>query len=102
VLVVTEPTLSGLHDMKRVLDTAAHFNIPALVCVNKYDINPENTAQIQQECSRRDVSVAGLIPYNKEVTQAMIHKKAVVEHQCGFVADVVRSVWHNTMAALNV
>ena len=53
VLIVTEPTLSGLHDLKRILDVAKHFTIPAMVCINKYDINPENSRTIEKYCRRR-------------------------------------------------
>jgi len=49
-LIVTEPTLSGIHDMERVLGVCKHFDVPALVCINKYDINEENTVAIQNYC----------------------------------------------------
>lgn len=100
VLVVTEPTLSGLHDMERVMDTAGHFNIPALVCINKYDINPENTARIEEKCNGRGVEVVGRIPYDKSVTTAMIHKKSVAEYDCGEVSREVAKMWEKVTAAL--
>jgi MinD superfamily P-loop ATPase len=93
VLVVTEPTLSGLHDMERVLQTAAHFSIPALVCVNKYDINPENTGKIEARCMERGVDVIGKISYNKNVTAAMIQKKSVIEHECGEITKATEKIW---------
>ena len=93
VLVVTEPTLSGLHDMERVLQTAAHFSIPALVCVNKYDINLENTDKIEARCKERGVEVIGKIPYNKNVTAAMIQKKSVIEHNCGEITKATEKIW---------
>jgi len=90
ILVVTEPTLSGMHDMERVLDTAKHFSIPAMVCVNKYDINCENTEKIEEKCEERDVPVVGHLPYDKSVTAAMIHKKSVAEYDCGEVSLEVK------------
>lgn len=93
VLVVTEPTLSGLHDMRRVLDTAGHFKIPAMVCINKFDINPGNTALIEKECAGRNIPVCGRLPYDKSVTAAMIRKKSIIEHDCGQVTDMVKTVW---------
>lgn len=93
VLVVTEPTLSGLHDMERVLQTAAHFNIPAFVCVNKYDINPENTEKIRARCAEFGVDVIGKIPYDKKVTAAMINKKSVIEHDCGKITEAITHMW---------
>jgi len=93
ILVVTEPTLSGLHDMERVLDTAKHFSVPAMVCVNKYDINSENTEKIEKKCKERDVQVVGHLPYDKSVTAAMNLKKSVAEHDCGEVSKEVIRMW---------
>jgi len=100
VLVVTEPTLSGLHDMERVLQTAAHFSIPALVCVNKYDINLENTDKIEARCKERGVEVIGKIPYNKNVTAAMIQKKSVIEHNCGEITKAAEKIWEQVFHKL--
>lgn len=100
VLAVTEPTLSGIHDMERVLDTAKHFNIPALVCINKYDINLENTAQIEQKCNERGVDVIGKIPFDRSVTTAMIHKKSVAEYDCGEVSREVENMWKKVTSVL--
>ncbi len=66
VLAVTEPTLSGIHDLERVVGVARHFNVPVMVCVNKYDINPHNTAQIEAFCGSNGLEVAGKLPYNRE------------------------------------
>lgn len=79
VCVVTEPTLSGLHDLRRVIDLTAHFNIPATVCVNKADINPEMTAQIAAYCAERALPVAGTLPYDPLITEAVIRQKPVTE-----------------------
>jgi len=100
VLVVTEPTLSGLHDMERVLDTSKHFNIPALVFINKFDINHENSATIENTCGGRGVRVVGRIPYNKSVTTAMIHRKSVAEYECGEVSREVVKMLNKVSAAL--
>lgn len=79
VCVVTEPTLSGLHDLRRVIDLTAHFNIPATVCVNKADINPAMTAQIAAYCAERALPVAGTLPYDPLITEAVIRQKPVTE-----------------------
>ena len=100
ILVVTEPTLSGLHDMERVLDTAKHFSIPAMVCVNKYDINIENTEKIEEKCKERDVQVVGHLPYDKLVTAAMIQKKSVAEYDCGEVSREVKKMWNKVSSIL--
>ncbi len=100
VLVVTEPTLSGLHDMERVLDTAKHFNISALVCINKFDINLENSTKIENTCRERGVGVVGRIPYDKSVTAAMIHRKSAAEYDCGEVSREVVKMWDKVAEAL--
>jgi len=93
VLIVTEPTLSGLHDLKRILEVADHFSIPALVCINKFDINPENTGQIESYCKEQGVEVVGKIPYDPAVTGAMMNVSTVVEYPCGEVTSEVTSIW---------
>jgi MinD superfamily P-loop ATPase len=80
VLVVVEPTVSGIHDMKRVLELAAHFMIPAFVCINKYDINEETTRLIEEFCTDTGVPVLGRLPYNDIATKAMLHKQTVIEY----------------------
>ncbi len=93
-LVVTEPTLSGIHDLERVLDVCRHFGIPSAVCVNKYDLNDENTQRIQDYCSDQGVAFAGKIPFDNIVIEALIHKLPVVEYspECTVSREIER-VW---------
>jgi len=93
VMVVTEPTLSGIHDMKRVIDLAAHFHIPVFVCINKFDINQELTAQVEIFCRERDLKLAGKIPYDPVVTKAMVQGRTVVEYSSGHVAREIERMW---------
>ncbi len=79
-LIVTEPTLSGIHDMERVLGVCAHFGVSPLVCINKFDINPANTAEIESQCRKKGIPVAGKIPYDNVVTEALIRGVPVVEY----------------------
>jgi MinD superfamily P-loop ATPase len=95
VLVVTEPTLSGIHDMKRVVDLAAHFDIPAFICVNKFDLNPELTTQVKDFCSGRKLKLLGRIPYDTVVTKAMVQGKTVVEYSSGLVAKEIEKLWRH-------
>jgi MinD superfamily P-loop ATPase len=92
-LIVTEPTLSGIHDMERVLDVCQHFGVPALVCINKYDINDENTKAIHYYCREKGVEVAAIIPFDNAVTEAMVKGKSVVEYSGGRVAREIQSLW---------
>jgi len=93
VLIVTEPTLSGIHDFKRILEVANHFNIPAMVCVNKCDINAENTRAIEGYCEEKGIAIAGNIPYAPEVTKAMLNGLSVVEYPCAEVTSEVKRIW---------
>ena len=92
-LIVTEPTLSALHDLKRVLDVTNHFETPAAVCINKYDINIENTKKIRFYCEKNHIPIVGEIPYDTIWTQAMIHEKTITEFTTGETAELTREIW---------
>ncbi len=98
-LVVTEPTVSGLHDLQRVLALARHFSVPAAVCVNKWDINPEQTERIESAARSAGAEIAGRIRYDRSVTQAQLQQKAAVEFESA-VADDIRKVWEQTLSML--
>lgn len=100
VLVVTEPTPSGFHDLNRVADLTRHFNIPALVSVNKWDINWRVTSAIEEQSRSRGLTVAGRIRYDRAVTEAQIRKLSVVEYQENGCAQDVRQVWEAVQARL--
>ncbi len=95
-VVVTEPTVSGIHDMKRVLRLLDHFKVLSLVCVNKHDINLANTRKIEQFCSKRGVEVMGKIPFDPIVTEAMVSEMPVIQYAPeNVVAREVRAMWEN-------
>jgi MinD superfamily P-loop ATPase len=101
VLVVVEPTLSGIHDMERILGLAKHFKIPAIACINKYDINLDNTKAIQDHCERNGVEVAGMIPFDSKVVDALVHRKSIIEYPCGNVTEQVVRIWEKVSDHLN-
>jgi MinD superfamily P-loop ATPase len=86
--------------MERVLATARHFNIPAVVCINKYDINEENTEMIESTCRDKNVQVVGKIQYDRCVTEAMIHLKSVVEYSANNVSGEVVAMWDRIICIL--
>lgn len=94
VLIVTEPTVSGEHDLERVLSLARHFQIPAAICVNKFDINEEMTRQIENKAISSGATIAGRIRYDSSVTRAQIQKKAVVELDTPGAVDM-KQLWEN-------
>ena len=93
-LVVTEPTLSGEHDLERALQLAKHFGIPAAICVNKWDLNPSMMERIEHTGRARGAAVASRVRYDTAVTSAQIRAQAVVECQSA-VADDVRDLWRS-------
>ncbi|MBE9541753.1 MAG: 4Fe-4S binding protein [Proteobacteria bacterium] len=93
LLAVTEPTLSGIHDLERVVGVAKHFNVPVTVCINKYDINTENTTKIEEFCLKNGLEVAGKVLYDPGVTKAMVNKQSVIEYPCGEVTEEIKRIW---------
>jgi len=94
-LIVTEPTMSGLHDLERILDVTRHFGIGSVVCINKYDINEENSQRITEFCRQRGIEVVGNVPYDSVVTEAMVAGMPVVEFSEGMVSDAIKDVWES-------
>ena len=100
-LLVTEPTLSGIHDLERVLGLCRHFGILPVVCINKYDINEENSYRIEDYCHQEGVEVAAKIPFDNVVTEALVHGLPVVEYSSNRVALQIRELWQIILAKLN-
>jgi MinD superfamily P-loop ATPase len=101
-LIVTEPTVSGVHDLERILGTVNHFRVPALVLINKADINAEHTSRIAAYCRAEGIEVVGQVPYDNVVTEAMVQGQPVTAYQPeGTVAVVLRRVWAQVRDRLN-
>ncbi|MFA5062975.1 MAG: P-loop NTPase [Candidatus Omnitrophota bacterium] len=92
-LIITEPTLSGLHDARRVMEVAKHFNIPAKLVVNKYDLNISMTRKIEEFCSETGVPVIGKIVFDKEVVKALVEGKTIIEGAQCAAGDEIRKIW---------
>ncbi len=101
VMVVTEPSVSGIHDLERVLGVAGHFNIPAVVCINKYDINEDNTLLIEKYCSENGVEVVGKLPYDDTPTKAMLQEMTVIEYSDSEFSKKVKKIWENVRGYLH-
>ena len=99
-LLVTEPTLSGIHDLERVLGVCQHFGVPALVCINKYDINEDNTHQVERYCLSQGVEVAARIPFDNTVTKAMVAGLPVVEYSRNGVSHQIEALWELVLKSL--
>jgi len=101
VLIVIEPTLSGIHDSRRIIEVARHFRIPSMVCINKFDINLENTERIMEFCQAEGIEVAGKLPYDENATQAMMAGKTVIEFSDGVLSGNIRDIWKKIEKALS-
>ncbi len=98
VLVVTEPTLSGLHDLDRVAKLAGHFGIPTLVCINKYDLNTEMAERITCHCQQNGYKLTGKIPFDTVVVKSLVNKKPVVEgYSNNDVSKAIKNIWEECL-----
>jgi MinD superfamily P-loop ATPase len=100
-LLVTEPTLSGIHDLERVIGVCRHFSVPVLVCVNKYDLNGENTYQIESYCANEGIEVATKIPFDNVMTEAIVQGLPVVEYSDNEVTRQIKELWQIIPARLD-
>ncbi|MFC1601007.1 ATP-binding protein [Candidatus Sumerlaeota bacterium] len=100
VLVVTEPTMSGLHDLRRVADLTKHFGIKTMVCINKWDVNEKISGQIEVYSREQGILVAGRIRYDSAVTRAQLERKSIVEYTQTGVAEDVQALWSEVANAL--
>jgi MinD superfamily P-loop ATPase len=100
-LIVTEPTLAGVHDMKRALELTRHFNIPTLVCINKFDIYLNGAAQIEEYCQTHNYEIVGCIPYDSSVIEAMVNGKPVTAfYPESRASKEISNLWRNLLRFL--
>lgn len=92
-LVVTEPTVSGVHDFKRVAALARKMSVPTDVCVNKWDINPETTHAIRSYAEENDIRFVGMVRYDRAVTQAQRAALTLPEYMHDGIVEDIGKVW---------
>lgn len=103
VLIVTEPTVSGEHDMDRVAQLAGHFKVPAMVCVNKFDLNPDKTRDIEKYTKEKNLTFLGQIPFDPIFTRAMVQGKTIVEFDSNSEGcKAVYELWGNISQILKI
>ena len=100
VVVVTEPTMSGRHDMERVIELIRHFNIPIVVCINKFDINPKISQEIETKLKNLGITIAAKIPYDTIFTKAQIEKQSIIEYSDNEIKKQIESLWQNIKQVL--
>jgi MinD superfamily P-loop ATPase len=99
-LLVTEPTLSGMHDLDRIIGVCRHFGVPALVCINKYDINEEIALQIERNCRGIGIQSVTKISFDNKVTRALVGGLPVVEYSQCDVSRQIETLWQAILASL--
>ncbi|MBT5988515.1 P-loop NTPase, partial [bacterium] len=92
-LVVTEPTLSGLVDAKRVIEVAKHFKVSVKLVINKYDLNKEMTQKIENYCINNNILCIGKIPFDENVVNAMVQGKTMIEYSTSKTTDIIKNIW---------
>ncbi len=103
VLIVTEPTVAGQHDMQRVAQLAAHFKVPAMVCVNKFDLNSGLTREIETYAAATHIACVGRIPFDPIFISAMIRAQTIFEYNGGSTAaKAVADIWQRLSAEMNL
>jgi MinD superfamily P-loop ATPase len=100
ILAITEPTLSGIHDLERILKLAEHFKTPSAVCINKFDINLENTDRIVGYCEKTGSKITGKIPYEPKVVEALVNRKTVMDYPCNEIQGIVQRMWEELESVL--
>jgi len=100
-LAVTEPTVSGIHDLERVLAVCDHFGVPAAVCINRYDLGEAQSAIIEEYCRNKNIIMAGKIPFDKIFVEAMIQGVPVVEYKDGLISRKIAAVWEKFSAMVS-
>jgi len=100
-LIVAEPTLAGIHDMQRALQTTAHFRVPSLVCLNKWDVYPAGAQEIETWCRGQEIEVAGRIPFDQTITEAMVRGQPVTAYAPDAPASqALLSLWQHVAGRL--
>ncbi len=95
VVIVAEPTVSGIHDMQRAIELCHHFKVPMMVCINKYDLNPENSVAIEKLAGEGGIPVVGRVPFDPTFTRAMIQGQTILEYDGnGPAGENLRKVWN--------
>ena len=101
VLIVAEPTVSGRHDMERVAQLAAHFRVPAMVCVNKHDLNPDEAQAIEDFAKEKNIKFLGRIPFDPTFTKAMVQGQTLFEFDENSEAGrAIRHIWEKIIETI--
>ena len=99
VLIVAEPSISGISDMERIINTAAKFGTKTAVCINKHDTNMANTAKIEAFCEKQGLPFIGKVPFDSSAVKAINNGQTIVDIDCAS-GTAVKEVYHKAMKLL--
>ena len=103
ILIVAEPTVSGKHDMERVAQLAAHFNVPVMVCINKFDLNPDGSEAIEGFAREKNLTIVGQVPFDPIFTKYMVQGQTIFEYNTDSQAgQAVKKTWGKVIGALGI
>jgi MinD superfamily P-loop ATPase len=103
ILIVAEPTVSGKHDMERVAQLAAHFNVPVMVCINKFDLNPDGSEAIEGFAREKNLTIVGQVPFDPIFTKSMVQGQTIFEYNTDSQAgQAVKKTWGKVIGALGI
>jgi MinD superfamily P-loop ATPase len=96
LLVVTEPTVSGVHDMQRLLELAEHFKVPGMLCINKFDLNQDITKSLENLAKEKNIPIVGKIPFDRRFTTSMVQGKTIMEYSHnGRLGLTIEQIWND-------
>ncbi len=99
-VVVTEPTLSGVHDLKRVVEVIRHFGVKPTVVINKYDINEEMAEEIESYCNENQIPLLGKIPFDRRAVEAVVNRKSLPEYCHCELSRIMEDIWNKAYSLL--
>lgn len=92
-LIVTEPTVSGISDMKRIIETAQKFNIKIMVCINKFDINIKKSYEIKEYLEEKNIELIGNIPFDKSVPSEINKGNTIIDNNESIAGEEIKRIW---------
>ena len=93
-IVITEPSISGLHDAQRVIKVANHFNVPVKMVINKYDLNPVVSQKIEEYAQENNIQLLGKVSFDKKVVKSVVNGETVIEYGESKAKNEIITIWN--------
>ena len=99
-LIVTEPSFAAISDMLRVLEVCRCFDVPAAVCINRFDLDLHHTRTIEDFCHQQSIPLVGKIPFERTVAEALVNKRPAVTCLQNDATQIIREIWPRLLSLL--